>query len=348
MYVKSLGYGTATVIETNGATDTFAVKWELKMLNCLGLSDLIVQCNPEPSLLKWAESVNSTRQERTVIRSSPRRSHQSNGSVENYQKQLQGQVRTMLAALQDRTQYRPTTDSALMKWIRHAAWLIPRFRGTMCSSVEQWAVRTEASCWNSVNLCLLTFQRWEEDLGIPRSSWLTDGNPPCGWARATSRTSTLVRTDEGVVHARSVRRLAEHSWSEENLRAVVDTPQKWKSTTVDIPGASSSGRGETRTETQEKMFVKKRLMMKSPQRPATHVTPPDDPVKRRPLKKTDPKSDDVLMPVEIEDSDQLNTVNTLLNDETGEEAMPWSDESEKRKILTVLDDPKEVEKGRHK
>ena len=44
-------------------------------------------------------------------------------------KQLQGQVRTMLAALQERTQYRPTTDSALMKWIvQHAAWLIPRFR----------------------------------------------------------------------------------------------------------------------------------------------------------------------------------------------------------------------------
>ena len=65
-------------------------------------------------------------------------------------------------------------------------------------------------------------------------------------------------------------------------------------------------------------------------------------------KKTDTKSDDVLMPLEIEDSDLLNTLNTLLNDETGEDARPWSDESEKTKILTVLDDPKEVEKGRQK
>ena len=48
---------------------------------------------------------------------------------ENYQKHLQGQVRTMLAALQDCTQYRPTTGSVLMKWIvRPAAWFIPRFR----------------------------------------------------------------------------------------------------------------------------------------------------------------------------------------------------------------------------
>ena len=41
----------------------------------------------------------------------------SNGGVENYQKQLQGQVRTMLAAMQERTRCRPTADSALMIWI---------------------------------------------------------------------------------------------------------------------------------------------------------------------------------------------------------------------------------------
>ena len=45
-------------------------------------------------------------------------------------------------------------------------------------------------------------------------------------------------TDEGVVCARSVRRLACHSWSEENLRAVVETPQKSKTTTADIPPAA--------------------------------------------------------------------------------------------------------------
>ena len=60
----------------------------------------------------------------------------------------------------------------------------------MCSprSKEQWVVGIVESCWNSVNLCLLTFHLWEKDLGIPRRIWLTDGDPPCGWARATSRT----------------------------------------------------------------------------------------------------------------------------------------------------------------
>ena len=54
------------------------------------------------------------------------------------------------------------------------------------------------------------------------------------------------------------------------------------------------------------------------------------------MKKTDAKSNDVLMPMEIEDWDLLSTVNTFLNDETGEEAKSWSDDSQKRKILTIL------------
>ena len=44
-------------------------------------------------------------------------------------------MRTMLAALQDRTQYRPTPDSALMKWIvRYAAWVILRVRSNDAQS----------------------------------------------------------------------------------------------------------------------------------------------------------------------------------------------------------------------
>ena len=51
MYVKSFGYGTSTVVETKGATDTFAMAWGVKMMICLGFSDFILQC--DPSLNKW-------------------------------------------------------------------------------------------------------------------------------------------------------------------------------------------------------------------------------------------------------------------------------------------------------
>ena len=185
----------STVVETKGPTDMFATMWAVKMLNFLGLSDIILQCDPEPSLIKWAESVKSKRTERTVIRSSPRRSHQSNGGVENYQKQLQGQVRTMLAAMQEHTKYRPSADNALMRWIvRHAAWLIPRFRGGEIQSPFYRAMggpyRGKLVEFGETVLAHLP-EVEEKDLEIQHQNWQTDGNLACGWERATSQTNTL-------------------------------------------------------------------------------------------------------------------------------------------------------------
>ena len=52
MYVRTFGYGMSTVVETKGPTDMFATMWAVKMPNFLGLSDIILQCDPEPSLIK--------------------------------------------------------------------------------------------------------------------------------------------------------------------------------------------------------------------------------------------------------------------------------------------------------
>ena len=54
------------------------------------------------------------------------------------------------------------------------------------------------------------------------------------------------------------------------------------------------------------------------------------------------------MQVEIEDSYLLNTAHTLLSDETGVKTNPWNDNSGQAKILTILNNPKKVQKGRQK
>ena len=203
--------------------------------------DSIVQGDPEPSHIKWSECAkipNVKSEQSSEVLS--RRSDQSNGAAENYQKQLEGQVRTMLAALQDRTQYRPTTDSALMKWIvRRAAWLIPRFkrndvqsplhramggpyRGKLLEFGESLLGHLPEVGKGSGNPAPKLADRWKSAVCLGKSDLTVD---------------RLVRTDERVVNAPSVRRLDEHSWLEENLRAVVETPQKPK-TTVDIPPAA--------------------------------------------------------------------------------------------------------------
>ena len=129
-----------------------------------------------------------------------------------------------------------------------------------------------------------------------------------------------VRTDDGVVYARSVRRLTENSWSEENLKAIIET-----------------------TEAKENVFVKRRLMAKSTKRPTTSVPPPEDPVKRRLLKKTDMRNDEVVMNV---DQHLVNVVNMLTKDENMPEAN--SNEDNEMPKLTVLVDYEEMMKGKQK
>ena len=106
---------------------------------------------------------------------------------------------------------------------------------------------------------------------------------------------------------------------------------------------SSSSRGEKRTETQENVFVKRRLMAKSTKRPITLVPPPEDPVKCRLLKKTDMRIDELVMNV---DEHLVNVVNMLTKDENMPEAN--SNEDNEMPKLTVLDDNEEMMKGRQK
>ena len=111
----------------------------------------------------------------------------------------------------------------------------------------------------------------------------------------------------------------------------------------DTAATSSSSRGEKRTEKQENVFVKRRLMTKSPKRPITLVPPPEDPVKRRLMKKTGLRNDESVMKV---DEHLLNVVNTLTKDETVPETNP--DEDNEMSKVTVLDDYEEMMKGRQK
>ena len=120
---------------------------------------------------------------------------------------------------------------------------------------------------------------------------------------------------------------------------------------------SSSSRGEKRTETQENVFVKRRLMAKSPKRPITLVPPPEDPAKRRLLKKNRHENDELIMNV---DEHLMNVVSMLTKEEnmpeakgaelTKDENIPEANSNEDNEMpkLTVLDDYVEMMKGRQK
>ena len=193
-------------------------------MKCFGLSDILLQCDPEPDTSSGQKVRNPNAKNKHSSEVVPDHlSHQSNGAEENYEKQVQEKVRVMLAALQDRTKI--LTDH----------W--------QCTDEMDWSTRSLADS-------SFQGQRWTvpfcRDMGGPcRANWLEFGESVLAhllevgkgsavWLGQSDLTDEhLVRTDEGVVFARSARRIAEHSWSAENLRAVVVSTQKPKSTTLD-------------------------------------------------------------------------------------------------------------------
>ena len=181
MYVKSFGYGT----------DTFAVMWRVNMLSCLRLPDIILQCGPEPSLIKWAESAKSKTEKRTVIRQSPQPIPSKQRSSGKLSETVAG-----TGAHKVGSNARPHADRPLTVYWWHGLFdtalgpfLVSRATMHSARSVGQWVVRSVEKWSSLVNLCLLALQRWEKDRGIPHRSWPTSGNPPSGWATATPQTN---------------------------------------------------------------------------------------------------------------------------------------------------------------
>ena len=237
----------------------------------------------------------------------------------------------MLAAMQENTQYRPSADNALMRWIvRHAAWLIPRFRGSEAQSpyyramdgpyrgklvefgetvlahlpevgkgsgnpAPKLADRWKSGVWlgksdlsdeqQTMELCMRevyddsqrTFGQKREPQGSHRdpTEAEVDDNRRCSRSQSHQKCMNMSQNEEANENDDEDRETPDKPDDEDHEMEGDTLPEP------DIVATSSSSRGKKRTETQEKVFVKRRLMAKSPKRPITSVPPPEDPVKRR-------------------------------------------------------------------
>ena len=115
---------------------------------------------------------------------------------------------TALAALQDRTQNRPTTDSAFA-WL-HSSLQVKRCAVSVPSS-HGWSVSWKVA--GVCRICACSPSSGGKGSGNPAPK-LADRWKSAVWLGKSDFTDEhLVRTDEGVVYSRSIRRLAEHSWS---------------------------------------------------------------------------------------------------------------------------------------
>ena len=126
-YSVEKGCGGATVVEAKGPGE-FVVVWLMKQLDIIGVTDVILQADPEKALHALLARVRDRRTHSTMIQEAPRRSKQSMGGVSRYHRRLQEQIRAQKLELERRMN--TTIDSALpiVPWlVRHAACSLTRF-----------------------------------------------------------------------------------------------------------------------------------------------------------------------------------------------------------------------------
>jgi hypothetical protein len=83
------GFAASTVVDVKGPASEFAMAWALRFLRQLGYQKIMLQTDQEQSIMALASKIAENRAQPTMMRQTPRRSHQSNGAVERNHQSLQ-------------------------------------------------------------------------------------------------------------------------------------------------------------------------------------------------------------------------------------------------------------------
>ena len=126
-------YGTALPSKaTNNASEAagYVVECVLNVISELGYRDVVLHTDGEPSIVALAEKAKEKRgRGRTLLEQGPRYSHQSQGPVEQGIKALEGQCRTLLHYLAERTGFEYDSKHPIVAWaVRHSGFLLTNFR----------------------------------------------------------------------------------------------------------------------------------------------------------------------------------------------------------------------------
>ena len=107
----------------------YLVETILAFVEALGHKVAMLHIDQEPVLVQLLKAVHNRRVKRTLVRHGPRASHQSQGMIENANREIYGVCRAMWLSLEDLLREKLPCDSILIAWlIRHAAWCLTRFQ----------------------------------------------------------------------------------------------------------------------------------------------------------------------------------------------------------------------------
>ena len=127
---KSRCYAVIPVPQKGVDHDQYAVKRGLRFLDFLGYKSVLLKSDQETSLSKIFANIKAYRgsDTQTMTETSPAYDSKSNGFVERAIQVVEGQIRTLKAALEDRLGQKLPLDAHILPWlVEHAGTLLNMF-----------------------------------------------------------------------------------------------------------------------------------------------------------------------------------------------------------------------------
>ena len=117
----------ANIVPEKGPNE-FVVKQIVADIDTTGFTDIVFKTDNEPAMLALQQRVKQLRSHKTVLENLLRGQSKSNGFIENANRFVAGQVRTLRSALQYKLQQPIDRNHIIMTWlVKYAATLITLF-----------------------------------------------------------------------------------------------------------------------------------------------------------------------------------------------------------------------------
>jgi len=231
--------GAAPPKSSRGVGDTFQVSWLVRAPQWMGHRDVVLQCDQEVSMRALLDLVASKREQKTLVREVPRKSHQTLGGDERWNQTVQEQFRVLRGQLEDDLKVQLKSHMPVCAWLlRHAAWLVTRYqpqraRGGLTAYARIQGEPYHGKVVRFGERVLVYVPQDSSGKGPKRSSKFRDRWMIATWlGKAEDSDEHIVVSKIGVTRHRTLRRLPEldpQRWSPSEVVEMTAVPWDVKS-----------------------------------------------------------------------------------------------------------------------
>ena len=238
------GMQFATTVPTKGSSGKFGVDKSLAFVEEVGDSHgkIIVKTDQEPSIKLFVQDVLEGREEgRTILEESPVKSSGSNGIVERGVQGIEGHVRALFLAFQNRMKRDVDTRERIVTFIpEYAAYLMNRLEVGKDGKVAYERVKGKKPTVLGIEFGEKLLYKVKPVQKMEKINARWEHGIFVGIKRRSGEVWIAIK--DKIVSARSVRRIpVEHRWGEDCVKWVTRTPWNRYKDAVDADGDLPEG-----------------------------------------------------------------------------------------------------------